>query len=68
MLQLNPTKQILLLWAIMCIKPSIGEELYGVMESTNLMDKYAVAVQRNCRKAVGHFLLEKSKEFVRKTF
>ena len=52
----------------MCIKPSIGEELYGVMESTNLMEKYAVAVQRNCRKAVGHFLLEKSKEFVRKTF
>ena len=52
----------------MCIKPSIGEELYGVMESADLMDKYAVAVQRNGGKAVVHFPLEKSETFVKKTF
>ena len=39
------------------------------VESTNLVDKYAVAVQRNVGKVnVGHFPLGNSEKFVKKTF
>ena len=34
----------------------MGEELYSVMESTNLRDKYIVTVQRNDGNVVGHLL------------
>ena len=47
---------------------SIGEELRGVMESSNLMDKKAVAVQRNDAKVVGHLPLEKPGKFQRQDF
>ena len=40
----------------------IGKELCGIIESTNLMDKYAVAVQRNDSKVVGHLPLGKSEK------
>ena len=40
--------------------PFVGEKLTGVMESTNLMDKYAVAVKRSDESVVGHLPLGKS--------
>ena len=46
--------------------PCIEKELYRVMESTRLMDKYAVAVQRNDGKVVGHLPQGKSGDFAKK--
>ena len=38
------------------------------MESTNLMDKYAVAVKRSDESIVGHLLLGKSGKFAKTIF
>ena len=43
--------------------PVVGEKLTGVMESNNLMDKYAVAVKRGDGNIVGHLPLGKSGKF-----
>ena len=40
--------------------PVVGEKLTGVMESNNLMDKYAVHVKRIDESIVGHLPLGKS--------
>ena len=40
--------------------PYVGEELRAVMQPNNLMDKFAVAVERNKLDLVGHLLLGKS--------
>ena len=37
--------------------PAVGENLTGAMESNNLMDKYAVAVNRSNESVVGHLPL-----------
>ena len=52
----------------MCIKPCVGEKLSGAIESRYLMDKYAVAVQRNGGKVVGHLPLGKSEKFAKAAF
>ena len=46
----------------------IGEMLCRVMESTNLVDKYAVVVQRNDGKVVGHLPQRKSGKFAKTVF
>ena len=43
--------------------PFVGEKLTGVMESTNLMDKYAAAVKTSDESIVGHLPLGKSGKF-----
>ena len=48
--------------------PCIGEELCAVMEPTDLMDKYAVAVQRNDGDVVGHLPLGQSGKFAKTIF
>lgn len=48
--------------------PSTGEKFCGVMKSTNSIDKYAVAVQRNDSKVVGHLPLGKSEKFAKTLF
>ena len=40
--------------------PFVGEKLTGVMESTNVMDKYTIAVERSDESIVGHLPLGKS--------
>ena len=47
--------------------PFVGEKLTGVMESTNLMDKYAVAVKSD-ESIVGHLPLGKSGKFAKTKF
>ena len=39
---------------------SVGEMLSGITESSNIMDKYVVAVQDKDKKLVGHLPLRKS--------
>ena len=46
--------------------PCIEKELCRVMESTSLMDKYAVAVQKNDSKVVGYLPQGKSGDFAKK--
>ena len=46
----------------------IREKLCDVMESTNLIDKYDVAVQRNDVTVVGHFPLESQEKLQRQYF
>ena len=46
----------------------VGEKLTGVMESTNLMDKYAVAFKRSDVSIVGHLPLGKSGKFTKTIF
>ena len=48
--------------------PFVGEKLTGVMESTNLIDKYAVAVKRSDESIVGHLPLGKSGKFAKTIF
>ena len=48
--------------------PLVGEKLTGVMESNNLMDKYAVAVKRSDESIVGHLPLGKSGKFAKTIF
>ena len=48
--------------------PFVGEKLTGVMESTNLVDKYAVAVKRSDESTVGHLPLGKSGKFAKTIF
>ena len=48
--------------------PFVGEKLTGVIESTNLMDKYAVAVKRSDESIVGHLPLGKSGKFAKTIF
>ena len=48
--------------------PVVGEKLTGVMESNNLMDKYAVAVKRSDESIVGHLPLGKSGKFAKTIF
>ena len=48
--------------------PFVGEKLTGVMESTNLIDKYAVAVKRSDESIVGHLPLGKSGKFGKTIF
>ena len=48
--------------------PCITEELYGVMESANLMDKYDAANQINNDKVVGHLPLGKSGKIAKTKF
>ena len=48
--------------------PFVGEKLTGVMESTDLMDKYAVAVKRSDESIVGHLPLGKSGKFAKTIF
>ena len=43
-------------------------KLCRVMESTNLMDQYTVAVQGNDSKVVGHLPMAKDGKFARTTF
>ena len=46
----------------------VGEKLTGVMESNNLVDKYAVAVKRSDESIVGHLPLGKSGKFAKTIF
>ena len=48
--------------------PVNGEKLTGVMESNNLMDKYAVADRRSDESIVGHAPLGKSGKFAKTIF
>ena len=48
--------------------PVAGEKLTGVMESNNLMGKYAVAVKRNDESIFGYLPLGKSGKFAKKIF
>ena len=48
--------------------PVAGEKLTDVMESNNLMDKYAVAVKRSDESIVGHLPLGKSEKFAKAIF
>ena len=48
--------------------PFVGEKVTGVMESTNLMDKFAVAVKRSDESIVGHLPLGKSGKFAKIIF
>ena len=48
--------------------PFVGKKLTGVMESTNLRDKYAVAVKRSDESIVGHLPLGKSGKFAKTIF
>ena len=48
-------------------KSYVGEELRAVMQPNNLMDKFAVTVERNELGVVGHLPLGKSGKFA-KTF
>ena len=46
----------------------IVKALCGILKSTNLMDKYAIAVQRNDGKVAGHLPLGKSGKFAKTIF
>ena len=48
--------------------PFVGEKLTGVMESTNLRDKYAATVKRSDESIVGHLPLGKSGRFAKTIF
>ena len=48
--------------------PYVGEELRAVMQPNNLMDKFAVAVERNELGVVGHLPLGKSGKFAKTIF
>ena len=48
--------------------PSVGDELQGVMESTNKLDKYAVAVEGKDGNVIGHLPLGKSGKFAKTVF
>ena len=48
--------------------PVVGEKLTGVMESNNLMDKYALAVIRSDESIVRHLPLGKSGKFGKTIF
>ena len=48
--------------------PFVGEKPTGVMESTNLMHKYVVAVKRSDESIVGHLPLGKSGKFAKTIF
>ena len=48
--------------------PSVGDEFQGFMESTNKMDKYAVAVKKNDGEVIGHLPLGKSGRFAKTVF
>ena len=48
--------------------PSVGDEFQGFMESTNKMDKYAVAVQKDDGEVIGHLPLGKSGKFAKTVF
>ena len=48
--------------------PSIGDELHGLMEPTNKLDKYAVAVKGKDRDVIGHLPLGKSGKFAKIVF
>jgi len=48
--------------------PSVGDEFQGFMESTNIMDKYAVAVKKDDGEVIGHLPLGKSGKFAKTIF
>ena len=48
--------------------PVVGEKLTGVMESNNLMDKYAVAVKRSDESIVRHLPCGKCGKFAKTIF
>lgn len=48
--------------------PKVGDEFQGVMESTNKIDKYAVAVKKNNGEVIGHLPLGKSGKFAKTVF
>ena len=48
--------------------PTKDEHLHAVMQATNKLNKYAVAVQTEDSKVVGHLLLGKSGEFAKTIF
>ena len=48
--------------------PGIEENMCGVIESADLMDKYAVADQRNYGKVVGHLPMGKKGKFAKAIF
>ena len=48
--------------------PSVGDELQGFMESTNKLDKYAVAVEGKDGNVIGHLPLGKSGKFANTIF
>ena len=48
--------------------PGIEENMCGVIESADLMDKYAVADQRNYGKVVGHLPMGKTGKFAKAIF
>ena len=48
--------------------PSVGDEFQGFMESTNIVDKYAVAVKKDDGEIIGHLPLGKSGKFAKTVF
>ena len=48
--------------------PYAGEELRAVMQPNNLMDKFAMSVERNELGVVGHLALGKSGKFAKTIF
>ena len=48
--------------------PSVGDEFQSFMKSTNIMDKYAVAVKKDDGEVIGHLPLGRSGKFAKTVF